>query len=979
MGKYNHSEIEEKWSKIWEKSQIYQTQEDNDKPKWYNLVMFPYPSGDLHIGHWYNFSGGDFYARYMRMNGYNVLNPIGFDSFGLPAENAAIKRNIAPKTWTYSNIENMKRQLARMGASYDWSKLVVTSDPEYYKWTQWMFLNMYKNDLAYKKKQVANWCPSCNTVLANEQVVAGRCERCDSEVVQKEIDQWLLRITKYSQELLEDLVELDWPDKTKLMQANWIGRSEGARVTFDVAQSEEKIEIFTTRIDTIYGATFMVLAPENPMVERITTAEYKKKVQQYIEKTLKKTELDRMVGEKEKTGVFTGSYAVNPVNGEQIPIWISDYVLMGYGTGAIMAVPAHDERDFEFAKKFNLPIREVIVPEIVNNSGDEDTFREGQPISERKAVVCIVKHWTEDKYLGIHWTANDWQGFVIGGIEGAETAAEAGLREISEETGYKNIRFVRNLGGQICSKYYQLKKKQNRVAYFQPAYFELENEEIAKVAADEQKLHRLHWLTSKDMEKFLNREDMRLIWSRLNKEELFTAYGALVNSGKFDGLRSKEAQEKIIEMLAKDSLAEKKVNFKLRDWLVSRQRYWGAPIPIVYCEKCGEVPVADKDLPVLLPEEVNIKPTGESPLKYDENFLNTTCPKCGGKATRETDTLDTFMCSSWYYYRYLDAHNEKEFAAKEEINKWMPVDMYIGGAEHSVLHLLYSRFFTKVLRDTGFVNIDEPFKRLRHQGMILGPDGLKMSKSKGNVIDPDKEVDQFGADAVRMYLAFMAPYDQGGPWNPQGLVGVRRFLDKFYDFVSSIRPGDCRPELVSGSHEIPDQARNDTGKGEKEVELVRIVNKLVKKIGSDLKEMKFNTCISAFMESFNALVKIEKELPIQENNVLWRESLANILIVIAPFAPYLSEELYFKLGFAESVHLQSWPSYDEALLKDEMITIAVQINGKVRDQLLVAADLDQERVLEIAKDSGKVMKYLANTEIVKVIYVRNKLLSIVTK
>jgi leucyl-tRNA synthetase len=703
----------------------------------------------------------------------------------------------------------MVKQLKRLGASYDWSRKGITADPDYYKWTQWMFLNMYNNDLAYKKKQVANWCPSCNTVLANEQVVAGKCERCDTEVIQKELDQWLLKITKYSHELLEDLETLDWPDKTKLMQSNWIGRSQGAKVVFDVAKSEEKIEIFTTRVDTIFGATFMVLAPENPLVQKITSDSQKKEVEKYIEKTKKKTELDRLVGEKDKTGVFTGSYAVNPANGEQIPVWISDYVLMSYGTGAIMAVPAHDERDFEFAKKFDLAVREVVISE--------------------------------------------------------------------------------------------------------------------------------------------------------QKEEMFTGYGKLVNSGEFDGLESREAQGKIVNWLGKD-VAESKVNYKLRDWLISRQRYWGAPIPIVNCEKCGEVPVPEKDLPVLLPEDVKMRSTGESPLKYDEEFINTTCPKCGGKATRETDTMDTFMCSSWYYFRYLDPKNEKEFAEKEKIEKWMPVDMYIGGAEHSVLHLLYSRFFTKVLRDTGYVSFDEPFSRLRHQGMILGPDGLKMSKSKGNVIDPDKEVDAYGADAVRMYLAFMGPYDQGGPWNPNGLTGVRRFLDKFADFVTRVEVEKQNVEMV------PE---------EKKIELERIVNKLIKKVGEDIKEMKFNTCISAFMESFNAITSLEKDFPIEKFNQVWREQLGKVLLVIAPFAPYLSEELYQNLGFTESIHVQIWPSYDESLIKDDLVTVAVQINGKVRDQLVVPSGSSQEFVLDIAKDAEKVKKHLENVEIKKVIYVQDKLLSLV--
>lgn len=799
MAKYNHLEIENKWQDVWEKTKLFEVGEVSSKPKYYNLVMYPYPSGDLHIGHWYNFSGGDFYARYKRMNGFNVLNPIGFDSFGLPAENAAIKHGIAPRKWTYDNIENMVRQLHRLGPSYDWTRMVVTSDPEYYRWTQWMFLELYKRGLAYKKKQVANWCTSCNTVLANEQVVGGKCERCGSEVIQKDLDQWLFKITDYADELYTEVDKLDWPERTKTSQKNWIGRSEGAEVEFRIQNLESSIRVFTTRPDTLFGVTFMVLAPENPLVMNVTTEAQLKEVDAYISITRGKTELDRMQ-EKLKTGVFTGSYAINPVNNEKIPIWISDYVLMGYGTGAIMAVPAHDERDMEFAKKFDLPVCEV-------NNGE-----------------------------------------------------------------------------------------------------------------------------------------------------------LLVNSGDFSGQTITEAQKNIVAKLSKKGLAEKKVNFKLRDWLISRQRYWGAPIPIIYCDRCGEVPVPESDLPVILPSDVSIKPTGESPLRYDKDFYNTTCPKCGGKATRETDTMDTFVCSSWYFLRYADPDNNKEFADKGKLKYWLPVDMYIGGAEHTVLHLLYSRFFTKALRDAGYLEFGEPFTALRHQGMILGPDGLKMSKSKGNVIDPDIEVDKYGADAVRMYLAFMGPYDQGGPWNPNGLVGVRRFLDKFYDFVVRIDA----------------QTGNSGVNAEKELELERAVNKLVQKVTADLPGLHYNTCISAFMEAFNAYAQIEKSMPVTEYSASWRNALGRTLLVMAPFAPHLSEELFEKLGFEGSIHVQEWPKYDAKFLVDVLITVAVQVNGKLRDQLIVIPGAKEVDMLKLAKESEKIKAYLVGKKIVKSFYVQDKILSIVT-
>jgi leucyl-tRNA synthetase len=809
MAKYNHLEIEKKWQDIWEKTNIYAAIDNDDREKYYNLVMFAYPSGNMHLGHWYNFSGGDFYARYKRMNGFNVLNPNGFDAFGLPAENAAIKRGIAPKKWTYMNIENMVAQLHRMGASYDWDRMVITSDPEYYKWTQWMFLALYKRGLAYKKRQAANWCADCKTVLANEQAVDGKCDRCGNPVVQKELDQWLFKITDYADELITGLDDVDWPERTKIMQKNWIGRSEGATVKFkiqtkNIQPAEKFIEVFTTRVDTLFGATFLVLAPEHPLAHDLATKEHNSEVEDYILATSRKTELDRMQ-EKKKTGAFTGSYATNPVNNELIPIWISDYVLMNYGTGAIMAVPAHDERDLEFAKKFKLPIREVI--------------------------DCDL----------------------------------------------------------------------------------------------------------------------------------------LVNSSDFTGQTIENARDNIVKMLSKLGLAEKKVNFKLRDWLISRQRYWGAPIPIIYCEKCGEIPVPESDLPVILPEEVSIKLTGESPLRYDKDFYNTTCPKCGGKATRETDTMDTFVCSSWYYLRYTDPKNDTEFAAKDKLKYWLPVDMYIGGAEHTVLHLLYSRFFTKALRDAGYLDFDEPFIKLRHQGMILGPDGLKMSKSKGNVIDPSAEVDKYGADALRMYLAFMGPFDQGGPWNPNGLVGARRFLDKFYDFVSRVNPekGDWHNGVMVSADE-------------NEVRLARITNKLIQKVSVDLSEMKFNTCISAFMEALNSYVELEKDLPIEKHNSKWREALGQTLLVMAPFAPHLTEELFEKLGFEGSIHVQQWPTFDKKLLTDELVTVAVQVNGKLRDQVLVVPGVKEAEVLKLAKESEKISAYLTGKKITKSFYVQDKILSIVT-
>lgn len=800
MAKYNHQKIEEKWQDAWEKSGIYNTPDEvSGKKNLYHLVMFPYPSGDLHLGHWYNYAGADFRARLMRMKGFNVLNPIGFDAFGLPAENAAIKNNTHPRDWTEKNIEKMRSQLKTMGTTFDWKREVVTSDPSYYKWTQWMFLFMYNNGLAYKKKQVANWCPSCNTVLANEQVIGeGVCERCKTPVERRELDQWMLKITNYADALINDLEKIDWPEKTKTMQRNWVGRSEGAEVLFktkDDKGSEQNIWVFTTRPDTLFGATFMVLAPEHPLVLKITLEGQRKTVEAYIAKTLKKTELQRMEEEgKEKTGVDTGAKAVNPVNGKEIPIFISDYVLMGYGHGAIMAVPAHDQRDWDFAKKYSLPIIEVLA------------------------------------------------------------------------------------GGNV-------------------------------------------------------------------RKEAYTEDGEHINSGYLNGLSKKEAIKKVIAELSKKKCAKKAINYRLRDWIISRQRYWGAPIPIINCEKCGEVPVPEKDLPVVLPYDVKFKPTGESPLKYSKEFVVTKCPKCGRPGSREIDTMDTFLCSSWYFLRYADPGNGKEFASKEKMKKWLPVDMYIGGAEHSVLHLLYSRFFVKALKEKKYLDFNEPFMALKHQGTILGVDGQKMSKSVGNVVNPDAEVKKIGADAVRLYLGFMGSYDQGGPWNPKGAIGISRFLEKVWNLYQ-----------LEISDEQPD------------IQVKKLLNRTIKKVGMDIEEYKFNTAISAMMVLTNELSKAKSQN---------RGVLEIFTVILAPFAPHLAEELWEKLEHKTSVHLERWPKYDQKLLEEDLCTIVVQVNGKVRGNIEMNKNCTQKEVEKKALADLNVQKFVGEEKPKNVIYVPGRILNIV--
>ena len=802
---YNTGKIEKKWQKIWEKSGIYKVKDKvKDKKNFYHLVMFPYPSGDLHMGHWYNYAPADVYARLKKMQGFNILSPIGFDAFGLPAENAAIKNKIHPRTWTYKNISVMKKQLKSMGAIYDWSREVITADPDYYKWTQWMFLKIYEAGLAYKKKTLANWCPKDQAVLANEQVIDGRCWRHpDTLVIQKKVDQWMFKITDYAEDLIKSLEKLDWPERTKLMQKNWIGKSEGAVVKFQISNSkfQEKrfIEVFTTRPDTLFGATYVVLSPDHPLVEEITTKEQKEKVRHYVANAHLKTELERTSLEKEKTGVFTGSYATNPVNGEKVPIWISDYVLMTYGTGAIMAVPAHDERDFEFAKKFNLPIMKVIDP---------------------------GREWPEDK-------------LYIGG-------------------------------------------------------------------------------------------------------------GLLINSGKFTGLESADARKRITKWLKSRGLGDFSTQYKIRDWIISRQRYWGAPIPIVYCKKCGIVPVPDKNLPVKLPPLKNFKPVagGKSPLARVKSFINTRCPKCKGKATRETDTMDTFIDSSWYFLRYADPKNKKQFANRQKLNSWLPVNMYIGGVEHAVLHLLYSRFFVKVLKDLGYLEFDEPFTALRHQGIILGEDGQKMSKSRGNVVDPDGLVKKYGADTVRMCLCFMGEYSQGGPWSPTGILGIKRFLDGIYTKFSIF---------------------NFKFSNTKDQELQKLLHQTIKKVGEDIENFRFNTAISALMILWNKL----------KNQNFEKDNVETFLKLLSPFAPHFAEELWSKLGNKKSIHLEPWPKYEEQLLEAGEYELIIQVNGKMRDKVKVSKKLEQPEIEKLVLSREIVKKYIGTNAIKKVIFVPNRLINIV--
>ncbi|MBU1029571.1 leucine--tRNA ligase [Patescibacteria group bacterium] len=801
MSKYDFKSIEKKWQAEWSKENFFGPEENSSKKNFYVLDMFPYPSGNgLHVGHVEGYTATDIVVRKRRLESWNVLHPMGWDAFGLPAENYAIKTGVHPAESTAKNIENYRRQLKSLGFSYDWSREISTADPAYYRWTQWLFLFLYKNGLAYKGKAPVNWCDSCATVLANEQVLSdGTCERCQSEVRQKDLEQWFFRVTNYADRLLEDLAELDWPEKIKAMQVNWIGRSVGVEIIF-VGEKDFSIPVFTTRADTLFGVSAVVLAPEHPLVQKITTPEQRQVVEDYIKKTRGKSELERTGTELEKSGVPTGATVQHPFTGKEVPIWIADYVLVNYGTGAVMCVPAHDQRDYEFAGKYGLPCLPVIRPE----NGEA-------PIGQA-----------------------------------------------------------------------------------------------------------------------------------------FTEKGRLFNSEHFDGLHSTEASNRIAAELGKKNLGQPDVKYHLRDWLISRQRYWGAPIPILYCDQCGELPVPEEQLPVLLPTDVDFRPTGESPLARSESFHAVNCPECGAAARRESDTMDTFVDSSWYFLRFCSPHEGERPFSSHAVAEWCPVDLYVGGAEHAVLHLLYARFFTKVLFDHGLIAFAEPFKRLVNPGLVLGENSEKMSKSRGNVVNPDDVVGEFGADALRLYEMFMGDFMDAKPWDPQGINGVARFLDRVWSTV----------------HDAVHQERPEA-----DTELTRLLHKTIRKVGDDIEAFKFNTAISALMILLNEWTK---------NKTGDKAFASQVVILLAPFAPHLAEELWHVLGNEQSVFLESWPEYRADLARDETVEVIVQVDGKMRDKMLVEVDTDTERLKMMALQSEAVRRNLVGLAVAKVIVAKGRLVNIVT-
>lgn len=818
MKKNPFADIEKKWQSYWQDSKKYEVDLSDAEKKLYALVMFIYPSGDkLHIGHWYNYGPTDTWARFKRLQGFKVLEPIGYDAFGLPAENYAIKKGVHPAESTADNINKIREQLKDIGAMYDWSKEIDTSSPEYYKWTQWLFLQLYNNGLAYRKKAPVNWCTDCNTVLANEQVINGYCERCNHEVIKKDLEQWFFKIMDYADRLLDGMDKIEWPAKTITMQRNWIGRSEGTLIKFSIPEFDEQFEVFTTRADTLFGVTYMVLSPEHPLVEKITSEQNRGEVQKYLEQARNETEIERTSTEREKTGVFTGVYAVNPINDEKIPIWIADYVLIGYGTGAVMAVPAHDQRDFEFAQKYNLPIRKVISSKEANNS-----------------------------------------------------------------------------------------------------------ENLIQATID---------------------------------------YGVMMNSGQFNGLDSVSGMKSVTEYLQKNEIGSAHVTYKLRDWLISRQRYWGAPIPIIFCENCGELAVDESELPVLLPDNVTFSGKGKSPLSTVQEFVNTTCPQCNGPARREIDTMDTFVDSSWYFLRYISPILDSNPWDKELVNKWLPVDQYVGGAEHAVMHLLYARFITKVLYDLKYIEFDEPFKRLIHQGTITNR-GAKMSKSKHNVVNPDTFIEQFGSDTFRMYMMFMGSYEDGGDWNDDGIYGVFRFLNRVDRLIE---------ELIASPPSVSGKIKTDQDKLDKTLHLT------IKAVTQDLERFQFNTAISRLMEFLNTINEYRTNIDFSSQDI---ESLRNaaetLIVLLAPFAPHLAEELWHKMGKKSSVFDFEWPKYDEEKLKVDQIKMVVQVNGKLRGELLVDVESTNSDIIAAAQQNEKVIKYLTGKNILKNIVVPKKLVSFVT-
>ncbi|MEI8143653.1 MAG: class I tRNA ligase family protein [Candidatus Berkelbacteria bacterium] len=974
MNNYDFGKIEKKWQQAWEKDG-YGVAADDGKDKYYELVEFPYPSGaGLHVGHCMGYGASDIHARYLRLKGKNVMFPIGWDAFGLPTENYAIKNKIKPAVATASNIAVFKEQLKSFGYSFNWSREINTTDPAYYHWTQWIFLQFYKHAiigdklvdvadddkttprLAYQAEMPVNWCKSCKIVLANEEIVNNRCERCGGETEKRKQKQWMLRITAYADRLIDDLSTVDYLQKIKTQQINWIGKSVGTNIKFHLSNTSDTIEVFTTRADTLFGCTYIVVAPESNYLatikDRVSNID---EVERYCQAAKSKSDLERTELQKDKTGVeLKGIKAINPINGEEVSVWVADYVLANYGTGAVMAVPAHDERDFEFANKYGIEIRQSILPILIDSINPP---REGKENTTRIVAQCVIKHPTDDKYLTIKWNKFPWHNFVTGGIENGESIVDGAMREITAETGFKNVEFVRKMPIVINSHFYAAHKDVNRDIEMNVMEFRLKDLEKVERELESHEDFDVVWIKFEEMKDLKPLVELPFILRWLQDGDFaFTEYGRLANSGEFTGLSSEEGKKKITEKLKEIGAGDFTVNFKLRDWIFSRQHYWGEPIPIIHCDKCGTVPVAEDQLPIILPDIEKYEPTasGESPLAAISDWVNTTCPKCSEAAKRETDTMPNWAGSSWYYLAYA-MNNESRIKnngsnnnifndSKEQLKHWLPVDLYNGGPEHITLHLLYSRFWHKFLFDLGAVPTAEPYQKRILHGIILGADGQKMSKSKGNTINPDEMVKQFGADTLRAYVAFIGPYDQENAWSTAGIQGVHRFLKKVWVNQSLLQ---------------------DTSD---DITLLTKLNQVIMSVTDDIDNFRLNTVISKLMEMNNMIEKTGK---------ISAASYKKYLTLLFPACPHLASELWELSKFDGNIIDQTWPEVDKDFLFAEMAEIVIQINGKIRDRLQVKSSISDDELKQMALDSTRIKELVGDKKIIKTIIVPKKLVNIV--